>query len=353
MIDVAPAAASVPNVVHAVAPVVLYWATKAVSSEDASVQERSALVAEASAAKRPVGAAGGIVSLTTALLVEPCAFTASTRTSYVVLAERPVTVAVAAFAARVASAAQTPFTGLRSTRKPVSLDDLSIQVTSTLVEPEALTDRFEGALGAPTWSSAATSLGEDRPLISCFANTRNSTFAPEVRPVTVSEVSSVSASSANRRHDAGGSATVLYSATKLVSSFDSSVQVSSALVADARLASRPVGGGGGMVSATASLSAASLPLSVRTRNWYGALGASPLRFAVSLSAAGSARVTQSAFSPRSWTAKPVSSADSSTQVTVAEVDPVGVTVSSDGALGSLKVSKPTQFAPSADVPMPG
>ena len=60
---------------------VRYSTTNPVSSDDASVQDRSALVEDADSALSPVGGRGGIVSATTALGRAAPAFRALTRIS--------------------------------------------------------------------------------------------------------------------------------------------------------------------------------------------------------------------------------------------------------------------------------
>ena len=81
MPDSASAAASAPNVIHVVPVDARYWTAKLVSSVDSSVQERDTLVELAGVARRPEGAAGGIVRDAAELGAEPWRFLADTRNS--------------------------------------------------------------------------------------------------------------------------------------------------------------------------------------------------------------------------------------------------------------------------------
>ena len=108
-----------------------------------------------------MGAAGGVVKATAALDADTSPFAAATRNSYEVLASRPPTSTDVAFAAVAAPDIQAPELFRYSTRKAVSLDDSSVQVTVTVVEPSAVAATPVGA-----------SLGLDNPLVECFARAR-------------------------------------------------------------------------------------------------------------------------------------------------------------------------------------
>ena len=93
------------------------------------------------------------------------------------LGSRPLTLArtrsVPVLAPAVAPAVQSPRGFLTWTVKPVSFEELSVHLTTALVDPSAFTRTALGAPGPPRTSMAATLLGLERPL-AFLAKTRNS-----------------------------------------------------------------------------------------------------------------------------------------------------------------------------------
>jgi len=152
--------------------------------------------------------------------------------------------------------------------------------------------------------------------------------------VTVVDVASAAASAPNVVQALAVAS--LYWITKPVSSDDSSFQERATLVALAAVAVSPVGGGGGIVRDTVELGVEPLEFLAATRNWYVVLAVRPVTVA-DRAFLGAVAVAHAVERVRYWISKPVSSVELSVQVTVAVVDPVGVTETPEGAAGGSLV----------------
>ena len=179
------------------------------------------------------------------------------------LGSRPVTVARVTLAAGRGPIVQALDPPRYCTSNSVSSDELSVQETTTTVEPAGVVVTPEGAAGAAPEAVVATPLGDDSPL-AFFANTRNSWLTPDWSPPTVTDSSPAAGSAPNTVHALAP--TKRYSTTKLVSSDEASVQVRLTLVEVAVAATRPTGAAGGIVNETTGLSTEPLELFASTRN---------------------------------------------------------------------------------------